>query len=62
MLVRALEDSRASTVTLKVGSERRDFRRTLPREPPPCGGLVCGFYVLMGEGTDSDEDDVFVAV
>jgi hypothetical protein len=40
MLLRALEDSRARTVTLKEGSERRDFSRTLPREPPPCEGLV----------------------
>jgi hypothetical protein len=36
ILPRALDDSLARTVMLNAGSDRRDFRRTLPSEPPPC--------------------------
>lgn len=61
ILPRALDDSLARTVTLNVGSDRSDFRRTLPREPPPCSFDQLGTSSRHAL-TYSDEDNILVCV
>lgn len=62
MVERALDDSRVSTVTLNLGSERSDLRRTLPREPLPWYGVRDDGWVGEGGRTYSDENNVLVSV
>jgi hypothetical protein len=59
ILERALDDLRNSTVTLNLGSERRLWKRTLPREPPTYT-ISLDETIITGCETYSNEKNALV--